>query len=114
MYTTKSIEGRELSLGGDMVTTDHFGNDCRIVLLNVPGDITLLWSAERGLPCVSPPGSFPHPLRGVNTPTFAQHPPASGGKEGERGTGGRGKGKGRGKGEGRDPQGLVDTPCSKS
>jgi len=54
-------------------------------------------------------GSFPHPLRGVNTPpTFAQHPPASGGKEGERGTGGRGKG--RGEEKGRDPQGSVDTP----
>jgi len=47
---------------------------------------------------------------GLITPTFAQHPPASGGKEEERGREGRGKGKGRGEGKGRDPQGLVDTP----
>jgi len=40
------------------------------------------------------------PSGGVNTPTFAQHPPASGGKEGERGRGGRGKGKRRGEGKG--------------
>jgi len=45
-------------------------------------------------------GSFPH--------TLAQHSPALGGKEGERGRGGRGKG--RGEEKGRDPQGLVDTP----
>ena len=44
----------------------------------------------------------------IPPPTFAQHPPASGGKEGERGTGGRGKG--RGEEKGRDPQGSVDTP----
>ena len=31
---------------------------------------------------------FPTPPQGgVNTPTFAQHPPASGGNEGERGRG---------------------------
>jgi len=47
---------------------------------------------------------------GLITPTFAQHPPASGGKGEERGREGRGKGKGRGEGKGRDPQGLVDTP----
>ena len=50
------------------------------------------------------------PSGGLIPPTFAQHPPASGGNEGERGRGGRGKGKGRGEGKGRDPQGLVDTP----
>ena len=49
---------------------------------------------------------FPtHPSRGVCPPAFAQHPPASGGNEGERGRGGRGKGEEKG----RDPQGLVDT-----
>ena len=54
---------------------------------------------------------FPTPPQGgVNTPTFAQHPPASGGNEGERGRGGRGKGKRRGEGKRRDPQKLVDTP----
>jgi len=55
------------------------------------------------------PGSFPH-RGGLIPPTFAQHPPASGRKEGERGREGRGKGKRRGEGKGRDPQGLVDTP----
>ena len=48
-------------------------------------------------------------VREFPTPaTFAQHPPASGRKEGERGR--EGGGKGRGKEKGRDPHGLVDTP----
>jgi len=58
-------------------------------------------------------GSFPHPLRGVNTPNFRTTPPASGEKEGE-GKGREGEIKERGKRKGRDSQGLVDTPCSKS
>jgi len=49
------------------------------------------------------------PSGGLIPPTFAQHPlplpPASWGKEGERG---------RGEEKGKDPQGLVDTPCSTS
>jgi len=36
------------------------------------------------------------PSGGLIPPTFAQHPPASGGKE-------RGKGKGKGRGEGKGP-----------
>ena len=48
------------------------------------------------------------PSEGLIPPIFAQHPPASGGKEGEKGR--RGRGKGKGKEKGRDPQGLVDTP----
>jgi len=40
---------------------------------------------------------FPTPPKGI-PPTFAQQPPASGGKEGESGRGGRGKGRGEGKG----------------
>ena len=39
-------------------------------------------------------GSFPHPLRGLNTPNFRITPPASGGKERE------GEGVGGGKGRG--------------
>jgi len=46
------------------------------------------------------PGSSPHPLGGVNIPTFALHPLASGEKEGERGRGRREKGKVR---EGKGP-----------
>jgi len=45
------------------------------------------------------PMEFPTPQRGVNTPNFrTTSPPASGGKEGERGRGGRGEGRGEGKG----------------
>jgi len=36
------------------------------------------------------------------------------GERKERGEGREGKGNGRGEGKRRDPQGLVDTPCSKS
>jgi len=53
---------------------------------------------------------FPTPPQGVNTPNFRTTPPASGGKERERGRGGRVKGKGRKEEKRRDPQGLVDTP----
>jgi len=54
------------------------------------------------LRCVLWQGVSHTPSGGLIPPTFAQHPPASGGKEGERGRGGRGKGKGT--------EGLVDTP----
>jgi len=42
-----------------------------------------------GGPLPSPPLEPPMPLRGVNTPNFHTTPPASGGKEGESGRGGR-------------------------
>jgi len=60
----------------------------------------------------TPAGSFPHLLREVNTPTFAQHPSGFREKEGERGRGGRRKGEKRREGT---PKGwLTHTPCSKS
>jgi len=51
------------------------------------------------------------PLRGVNTPNFHTTPPASGGKEGESGRGGR-----RGEEKGREgtPKNWLTPPCSKS
>jgi len=54
------------------------------------------------------------PLRGVNTLQLSHNTPGFRGKGGTEGMGGRGKGKGRGEGKGKDPQWLVDTPCSKS
>ena len=46
------------------------------------------------------PGSFPHPLRGVNTPQLSHNTPGFRGKEGKRG---RGREKGKGRGEGKGP-----------
>jgi len=55
-------------------------------------------------------GSFPHPLRGVNTPlTFAQHPRLQGERR-ERGEGEGEEREGERRREGKGPQGLVDTP----
>ena len=53
-------------------------------------------------------GSFPHALRGggLVPPSFAQHPPASGGERRERGEGGKGRGEGR---EG-TPKGWLTSP----
>ena len=57
------------------------------------------------------PGSFPHPLRGVNTPQLSHNTPRLQGERRERGEGEEG-GKGRRKEKGKEgtPQGLVDNP----
>jgi len=54
-------------------------------------------------------GSFPHPLRRVNTAQLSHNTPGLHGERRERGEG-EGGGKGRREGKGSDPQGLVDTP----
>jgi len=57
---------------------------------------------------------FPTPPQGVNTPNFRTTPPASGGKERERGEGGGWKGRGEKKRREGTPKGWLTPPCSKS
>ena len=54
------------------------------------------------------------PSGGLIPPTFAQHPPASGGNGGEIGEGEEREREGERKREGKGRKGLVDYPCSKS